>query len=135
MSDWLLKISHLKTKECVQSCLLKKALHRKSLGRPWLATGFPIHHNRFLSMFFFLHIFHQILQAVLHLHGSLTTRFSKYITWFILVLSFVHLVLNHSSAYTVFCLHGCFSKVLKNRVSRGPSVWLCIFLFFRTKFC
>ena len=40
-----------------------------------------------------------------------------------MVLSFVHLVLNHSSAYTVFCLHGCFSKVSKNRVSRGPPVF------------
>ena len=61
LSDWLLKIFHLKTKECVQSCLLKKALHRKSLGRPWLATGFPIHHDRFLSMFFFLHILYPIM--------------------------------------------------------------------------
>ena len=43
-------------------------------------------------------------------------------TQFILVLSFVHLVLNHSSAYTVFCLHGCFSKVSKNHVNRGPPV-------------
>ena len=41
-----------------------------------------------------------------------------------MVLSFVHLVLNHSSAYTVFCLHGCFSKVSKNSVSRGPPVFL-----------
>ena len=38
------------------------------------------------------------------------------------VVSFVHLVLNYSSAYTVFCLHGCFSKVSKNRASRGPPV-------------
>ena len=36
-----------------------------------------------------------------------------------MVLSFVHLVLNHSSAYTVFCLH---FKVSKNSVSRGPPV-------------
>ena len=56
---------------------------------------------------------------------------------FFMVLSFVHLVLNHSSAYTVFCLHGCFSKVSKNRVSRGPPVpkqlsphHLSAFLFF-----
>ena len=54
-----------------------------------------------------------------------------------MVLSFVHLVLNHSSAYTVLCLHGCFSKVSKNRVSRGPPVpkqlsphHLSAFLFF-----
>ena len=40
-----------------------------------------------------------------------------------MVFSFVHLVLNHSSAYTVFCLHSCFSKVSKNRVSRGPSTY------------
>ena len=46
------------------------------------------------------------LQAVLCLHGSLTTRF-------ILVVSYVHLVLNHSSAYPVFCLHSCFSKFSK----------------------
>ena len=39
-----------------------------------------------------------------------------------MVLSFVPLVLNHSSAYTVFCLHGCFSKVSKNSISRGPPV-------------
>ena len=39
---------------------------------------------------------------------------------FFMVLSFVHLVLNHSPAYTVFCLHGCFSKVSKSSVSRGP---------------
>ena len=51
---------------------------------------------------------------------------------FILVLSFVHLVLNHSSAYTVFCLHGCFSKVSKNSVSRGPPV-LFNFLSANTK--
>ena len=38
----------------------------------------------------------KITQAVLRLHGSPTT-------WFILVFSFVHLVLNHFSAYTVFC--------------------------------
>ena len=50
------------------------------------------------------------IQAVLCLHG------------FILVLSFVHLVLNHSSAYTVFYLQGCFSKVSKNRINRGPAV-------------
>ena len=35
------------------------------------------------------------------LNSSLTTRFSKYVTRFILVLSFVCLVLNHSSAYMV----------------------------------
>ena len=55
--------------------------------------------------------------------SPLLTRFSNntffLITQFILLLSFVHLVLNHSSAYTVFCLHGCFSKVSKNNVSRG----------------
>ena len=56
------------------------------------------------------------------------TRFSNntvfWITRFVLELSFVHLVLNHSSAYTVFCLHGCFSKVLKKqRKQRTP----CIF--------
>ena len=51
-----------------------------------------------------------IIQTDLSLHGSLTR--------FILVLSFLHLVLNHSSAHTVFCLHGCFSKVSKNFVSR-----------------
>ena len=62
-----------------------------------------------------------MVQAVLCLHGSLTTWFSKK-TRFILVLSFVHLVLNHSSAYTFFCIHGCFSKVSKNSVSRGPPV-------------
>ena len=39
-----------------------------------------------------------------------------------MVLLFVHLVLNHSSTYTVFCLHGSFSKVSKNSVSRGPPV-------------
>ena len=42
-------------------------------------------------------------------------------------LSFVHLVLNHSSAYMVFCLQGCFPKVSKNSVSRGP-------LYFRNYF-
>ena len=56
------------------------------------------------------------LQAVICLHGSLTTRF-------ILVLFLVHLVLNHSSVYTVFCLHGCFFNVSKIRVSRGPPVY------------
>ena len=55
------------------------------------------------------------IQAVLCLHGSLTTQF-------ILVVTFVHLVLNHSFAYTVFCLQGCFSKVSKNSVSRGLAV-------------
>ena len=50
------------------------------------------------------------------------TRFSNNtvfkITRFILVLSFVNLVLNHSSAYMDFCLHGCFQK----SQSRGPLV-------------
>ena len=55
------------------------------------------------------------VQAVLRLHGSL-------VTLFILVLSFVHLVLNHFSAYTVFILHGCFSKVSKNPISIRPLV-------------
>ena len=32
------------------------------------------------------------------------------------------LVVNHYSASTVICLQGCFSKVSKTRVSRGPSV-------------
>ena len=45
------------------------------------------------------------IQVVLRLHGSLTTQFSIYITRFILLLSFAHLVLNHSSAYMAFCLH------------------------------
>ena len=31
--------------------------------------------------------------------------------------------LNHSSVYTVFCLHGCFFNVSKIRVSRGPPVY------------
>ena len=53
------------------------------------------------------------IQPVLCLHSSLTRRF-------ILVLYFVHLVLNRSSTYMVFYWHGCFSKVSKNRVSRGP---------------
>ena len=35
---------------------------------------------------------------------------------------------NHSSAYTVFCVHGCFSKVSKNSVSRGPPVLSEVFL-------
>ena len=48
-----------------------------------------------------------------------------------MVLSFVHLVLYHSFAYTVFCLHGCFSKVSKNRVSRGPPV---LYLFISAVF-
>ena len=39
-----------------------------------------------------------------------------------MVLSYEDLVLNHSFAYTVFCLHGCSSKVSKNSVSRGPTV-------------
>ena len=39
-----------------------------------------------------------------------------------MVLSFVHLVLNQSSTYTVACLHSCFSKVSKNSVSGGPPV-------------
>ena len=38
------------------------------------------------------------------------------------VISFVHLVLNHSFTYTIFCLHCSFSKVSKNHVRRGPSV-------------
>ena len=46
------------------------------------------------------------IQAVLCLHGSLTTGF-------ILVLSFVHLVLNHSSTYRVFCLHVFFPNSQK----------------------
>ena len=70
---------------------------------------------------------HQI-QAVLCLHGSLKTRFSK-ITRFILVLLFVHLVLNHSSAYTVISSHGCFPKVLKNSVCRGPPLAYKYFIF------
>ena len=37
---------------------------------------------------------------------------------FILVLSFVHLVVNHSLAYAVFCLHCCFSKVSKNSLKK-----------------
>ena len=49
-----------------------------------------------------------------------------------MVLSFVHLVLNHSSTYTVFCLHGCFSKVLKKNVSRGPPVFSNIPMTLRT---
>ena len=57
------------------------------------------------------------------------TRFSNktvfLITQFILVLSFVHLVLNHFFVYTVFWLHRCFSKVLKNSINRGPSVLEC----------
>ena len=60
--------------------------------------------------------------------SPLLTRFSNNMvfstTLFTSVLSFVHFLPNHSSAYTVFCLHGCFSKVSKHRVSRGPSV-LC----------
>ena len=54
------------------------------------------------------------------------TRFSNNMVFsiarFVLVLSFVHSVLNQSSAYMVFCLHGCFSKVSKNSVSRGTPV-------------
>ena len=54
------------------------------------------------------------------------TRFSNNtvfkISQFILVLSFVHLALNHSSACMVFCL--LFFKSLKNRVSRGPPVYV-----------
>ena len=74
--------------------------------------------NRLLFFYFFIYQGSSWnIQAVLRLHGSLTT-------WFILVLSFVHLVLNHSSTYTVFCLHGCFSKVSKNCVSRGSPL-LC----------
>ena len=46
---------------------------------------------------------------------------------FILILSFVHLVLYHSTTYTVFCLHISFSKVSKNSVSRGPPTGPCIF--------
>ena len=44
----------------------------------------------------------------------------------LVVLSFTHSVLNHFSAYMVFYLHGCFSKVSKNSVSRGPPVYLTI---------
>ena len=55
------------------------------------------------------------IEAVLCLHCSLKTRF-------ILVLSLVHLLLNHSSTYMVLSLHSCFSKVSKNHVSRGPPV-------------
>ena len=66
------------------------------------------------------------IQAVICLHGSLTTQFSKKhgLFWYshLGLPSFVHLVLNHSSAYTVFCLHGYFSKVSKISVSRGPPV-------------
>ena len=53
-------------------------------------------------------------QAVLCLHGFLnnTVHFGTR-----------HLVLNHSSVYTVFCLHGCFFNVSKIRVSRGPPVY------------
>ena len=57
------------------------------------------------------------------------TRFPNnmgfYTTRLILVLSFVHLVLNHSSTYTVFCSHGCFFKVSKKSVNRGPPVLGC----------
>ena len=64
----------------------------------------------------------KVVQVVLRLHGSLTTLFSKYVIRFILVLSYVHLALNHSSTYTMFCLHGCFSKISKNSIRRGPPV-------------
>ena len=40
----------------------------------------------------------------------------------ILVFSFVHLVLNHSSTETIFCSHGYFSKVSKSSISWGPPV-------------
>ena len=59
-----------------------------------------------------------LIQAVLHLHSSLTTRVSKLVSKFIMVLSFVYLVLNHSSAYTVV-----FPKSQKTSVSRGPPVF------------
>ena len=57
--------------------------------------------------------------------NPLNVYFKKTVTHVLLynvanVPPFVHLVLNHSSSYTVFCLHGCFSKVLENSVSRGP---------------
>ena len=45
---------------------------------------------------------------------------------FILALPCVHLVINHTSAYTVFYLHSCFSKVSKNSVSRGMPVSISI---------
>ena len=35
-----------------------------------------------------------------------------------MLVSFCHLVLNHSSNNTVFCLHCCFYKVWKNSLSR-----------------
>ena len=43
-----------------------------------------------------------------------------------MVLSFVHLVLNHSSAYTVFCLHSCFSKVSKKQRNQRTACTLYI---------
>ena len=73
----------------------------------------------FLGLFlgFSFSFFKKKIQSFFRLHGSLTTRF-------VLVFSYVHLVPNHSSAYMVFCLHVCFSKVSKNSVSRGPPVLL-----------
>ena len=46
------------------------------------------------------------IQAVLRLHG-----FLNYTIYFGALMSFVHLVLNHTSSYTVFCLHCCLYKV------------------------
>ena len=60
-----------------------------------------------------------LIQAVLNLHGSLTTQFSKQHRFFwYSQLSFVHVELNQSSAFMVFCLMGCFFGVSKNR--SGP---------------
>ena len=54
------------------------------------------------------------------------TRFSNNMVFsiarFVLVLSFVHSLLSHSSTYTVFCFHSCFSNISKSSVSRGSPV-------------
>ena len=54
------------------------------------------------------------------------TRFSIhtviYIALYYFVVLFFSLVLNHFTNNTVFCWHGCFSTVSKNRVSRGLPV-------------
>ena len=61
---------------------------------------------------------------------TLLNNTNLYLSYFILSYVFLGhndsvewgLTVNHSSAYTVFCLQGCFSKVSKNSVSRGPPV-------------
>ena len=90
------------------------SLHSSCTAMLWFDCAASI---QLRNMEFFRFCLTMQILAVLCLHGSLTT-------WFNLVVPFCHLVLNHSSNNTVFCLHGCFYKVSKNSVSRGLPVFL-----------